>query len=145
MVDKPIILISGGFDPYHDGHARMFSAAALLGEIWVILNSDEWLEEKKGYSFMKWQERKGVLSTVRGVTRIWKSYSLCDVSGDIAQIVSANIGNFFFGKGGDRNADNTPESRTCEELNIPIIYGLGGNNEQSSSKIIKRLTNGWQS
>lgn len=138
---KPIVLLSGGFDPYHDGHAKMFAKAAEIGEICVILNSDDWLVKKKGNYFMTLLERADVLNTVKGVEWIWHSESLFDVSKDIENIYN-HIGFksrfLIFGKGGDRTAANTPEQEVCEKLGIPVIFGLGGNNKQSSSKLLNR-------
>ena len=45
---KKIIILSGGFDPIHSGHISMFEEARELGDIVVLLNSDEWLIRKKG-------------------------------------------------------------------------------------------------
>ena len=37
-------LVSGGFDPVHVGHLRMFQDAKNLSEnVIVLLNNDEWL------------------------------------------------------------------------------------------------------
>ena len=48
---KNVIILSGGFDPVHKGHIRMFREAANLGsQVIVGLNSDEWLTRKKGKS-----------------------------------------------------------------------------------------------
>ena len=45
---KNIIILSGGFDPVHKGHIRMFREAANLGaQVVVGLNSDEWLVKMK--------------------------------------------------------------------------------------------------
>lgn len=143
-MEKPIILLSGGFDPYHNGHAKMFARAAEIGDICVILNSDEWLVNKKGRAFMSLTERADVLNTVKGVTTIWESKTLSDVGDDIAMI-SKHIGFrdrfLIFGKGGDRTPENTPEQKICKDLNIPIIFGLGGNNHQSSSKLLEKWVN----
>lgn len=140
-MEKPIVLLSGGFDPYHDGHARMFQKAAEIGEICVILNSDDWLIKKKGKFFMSLMQRADVISSVRGVESVWHSETFSDVSQDIENIYN-HIGfkNRFliFGKGGDRTAANTPEQTTCERLGIPVIFGLGGNNQQSSSKLLAK-------
>ncbi|MDO8481516.1 MAG: adenylyltransferase/cytidyltransferase family protein, partial [bacterium] len=47
------VAVSGGFDPIHIGHVRMFEAARKLGDkLVVILNNDNWLQKKKGYVFM---------------------------------------------------------------------------------------------
>lgn len=141
-MERPLILLSGGFDPYHDGHAEMFHAAAQIGDICVILNSDEWLVKKKGKFFMNEKERSYILMTVKGVKYIHVSESLDTVCDDIRQIKTGRPNSLIiFGKGGDRNATNTPEQDTCQELGVPVIFGLGGNNEQSSSKILERYQN----
>ncbi len=143
-MERPIVLLSGGFDPYHDGHAKMFAKAAEIGDICVILNSDEWLINKKGKFFMSLMERADVVSSVKCVESVWHSESLSDVSYDIEKIYD-HIGfkNRFliFGKGGDRTAANTPEQAICEKLGIPVIFGLGGNNRQSSSKLLSKWAN----
>ena len=56
---KDIVLVSGGFDPLHNGHIQLFKSAATLGhELVVGLNSDEWLVRKKGKAFLAFEERK---------------------------------------------------------------------------------------
>ena len=48
-----IIIVSGGFDPIHSGHIAYFNSAKSLGDrLIVALNSDKWLKNKKGKSFM---------------------------------------------------------------------------------------------
>ena len=48
------MLVSGGFDPVHKGHLEMIAhAREQADEVWVILNNDRWLREKKGQEFMK--------------------------------------------------------------------------------------------
>ncbi len=140
-MEKPVVILSGGFDPYHDGHAKMFMAAAEIGDICVILNSDEWLVKKKGNNFMSLTERADVLHSVRNVIWVWESTSLDDVSQDIEAIQRQGVFDkrlVIFAKGGDRNATNTPEQEICEKLGIPVLFGLGGNNNQSSSKLLEQ-------
>ena len=63
--------MSGGFDPIHVGHVRMFQEAKKLGdELVVILNNDNWLKKKKGYAFMPEEERKEVIEGLRPVDRV---------------------------------------------------------------------------
>ena len=38
---RKLIAVSGGFDPIHKGHVRMIREAAKLGDVIVILNSDD--------------------------------------------------------------------------------------------------------
>ena len=48
-----IIIVSGGFDPIHSGHIAYFQSARSYGDKLVVaLNSDSWLENKKGKFFM---------------------------------------------------------------------------------------------
>ena len=49
---EKIVILSGGFDPVHIGHIRMFKEAEKVGHVIVGLNSDEWLIRKKGKNFM---------------------------------------------------------------------------------------------
>ena len=50
-MNKQVIAVYGGCDPVHIGHVRMIRDAARYGDVMVIINSDEWLERKKGYVF----------------------------------------------------------------------------------------------
>ncbi len=44
MKKKKIVAVSGGFDPIHIGHIRMFKEARKMGnKLIVILNNDHWL------------------------------------------------------------------------------------------------------
>ena len=68
---KNVIIVSGGFDPVHKGHIRMFREAANLGHQVIIgLNSDEWLSRKKGKPFMKWEERAEILESCKFVSQV---------------------------------------------------------------------------
>ena len=47
-----IILVSGGFDPIHSGHIKLINEANKYGDVVVLLNSDQWLRNKKGKEFL---------------------------------------------------------------------------------------------
>ena len=53
---EKIVILSGGFDPVHIGHIRMFKEAEKVGHVIVGLNSDEWLIRKKGKNFMSFND-----------------------------------------------------------------------------------------
>ena len=63
-------LVSGGFDPVHVGHLRMFQDAKNLSDkVVLLLNNDEWLIKKKGKQFMNQNQRKEILDEFNLVLR----------------------------------------------------------------------------
>jgi D-beta-D-heptose 7-phosphate kinase/D-beta-D-heptose 1-phosphate adenosyltransferase len=60
-----IVLVTGGFDPLHSGHISYLKEAKKLGdELIVGVNSDAWLESKKGRPFMEHHERMLIVSSL---------------------------------------------------------------------------------
>lgn len=136
MDSKAHIAVSGGFDPIHTGHIDYLEAAAQFGRVIVILNTDEWLVRKKGYAFMDWEERRRILSSIKYVDQVVKAK---DDDGTVCQSLKSLLDVKMFGKGGDRNAETTPELTLCKRLDIRTIFGLGGEKTQSSSKLVKNV------
>ena len=137
---KNMIILSGGFDPIHKGHVRMFKEASLNGMVVAGLNSDQWLIRKKGKFFMPFVERKEILESIRYIDLV-KSFNdsddtACSLINKINTEYSDNY-NIFFGNGGDRTNQTTPEIKFCNDNNIDLIWGLGGGKIQSSSELLK--------
>lgn len=132
-MNNKTICLSGGMDPIHIGHVRMILNAAKYGDVIVILNSDDWLLRKKGYYFMPFEERKEILLSIKGVTEV---SSVNDDDGTVCEALKRIKPNYF-GNGGDRKQDNTPEGDVCRELGIEMIWNLGGEKIQSSSELVK--------
>ena len=130
-----IIVLSGGMDPLHVGHIRMIEAAAKIGKVVIALNSDEWLLRKKGFYFMPWEERAEILMALRDVHNVIP----VDDSDDTVCNVLRRFKPDYFGNGGDRKIDNTPEKQLCEELGIEMVWNLGGTKMQSSSDLVKKI------
>ncbi len=123
------IAISGGFDPLHPGHIAMIEEAKKYGEVHVILNSDEWLVRKKGFFFQPWKDRKKILEPYTPHV-----HEVDDSDGTVCEALRKTKPDYF-GNGGDRVKENTPELALCEELNIESIFELGGDKYASSSAL----------
>jgi len=134
-----VVAVSGGFDPIHPGHIRMFEEAKKLGdELVVILNNDNWLLKKKGFVFMPEEERVEIIKALKSVDRVLlskHSKTTLDVS------VCAELEEVkpdFFANGGDRLLNNIPEVDTCSKIGAEMIFGVGqGGKIQSSSWLLK--------
>ena len=133
--NKPLIAVSGGFDPIHKGHVKMILEASKFGNVVVILNSDDWLERKKGYKFMDFAQRSFIAGSIKGVLMT----SGVDDSGGTVCEALRRIKPDYFANGGDRKLDNTPEMEVCEELNIKMLWNVGGGKAESSSWLVNKM------
>lgn len=141
MKNKVVVAVCGGFDPIHVGHIKHFRDAKKLGDILVVmLNTDDWLIKKKGYIFMKFEERKEIIESIRYVDKVTP---VIDANGSVAKTLE-QLKPDIFAKGGDRTTDNIPESEinVCERLGIKIVFGVGGGKVQSSSWLIDKMKRG---
>ena len=137
---KILVAVSGGFDPVHNGHVRMFEAARKLGGgLVVILNNDNWLKEKKGYVFMHEKERAEIIRAFRFVDRVMLTkhkpspadMSVCRELRELKPNIFAN--------GGDRFIHNVPEVSVCDEIGCKMVFNVGkGGKIQSSSWLVAR-------
>lgn len=131
---QKIVCVSGGMDPIHIGHVRYIKDAARFGDVTVILNSDDWLMRKKGFVFMKFEERKEILMALKCVKDV---VAVDDADGTVVKAL-ANLCPTYFAKGGDRGPDNTPEQEACGHLGIEMLWGVGGEDKlQASSRLVE--------
>lgn len=138
-----VVAVSGGFDPVHVGHVRLFQKAKKLGDkLVVILNNDNWLMAKKGYVFMPQKERKEVLEALAYVDEVVltkhpknpKDMSVCEELFEIKPDIFAN--------GGDRKLNNIPEVDVCNKIGCKMVFNIGnGGKIQSSSWLVKKIKN----
>ena len=135
-----VVLVTGGFDPLHSGHIAYFEAAKLLGdELWVGLNSDSWLANKKGRSFMPIAERASIVKNLRMVDRVITDFDDSDgsASGAIHKAYTLGAEHIVFANGGDRGTGNTPEQHDFRHTpNIEFVFGIGGEDKKNSSSWI---------
>ena len=139
--ERKTVAVSGGMDPIHIGHVRMILDAARYGDVIVILNSDDWLINKKGYCFMPWEERAEIIRAIKGVrlvvpTQEEEDTSVCNT----LRFLKSEHDLTFFANGGDRIETTTPEMKACEELGIEMLWNVGGGKIQSSSTLVNKTT-----
>ena len=138
-----IILVSGGFDPIHSGHIALIQEAAKLGDVVVLLNSDNWLQEKKGKEFLPFKEREIIMCAIKKVIDVISfddSDKTC-INGIKKALLKYPSHTVKFANGGDRNDTTIPNKETtfCNKNNVEILWGIGGNHKaNSSSWILKR-------
>ena len=145
------MLVSGGFDPVHKGHLEMIeSARKQAEEVWVILNNDSWLRQKKGKAFMNQDERAYIMSQIKGVTktficnpRIPADKTVCDGIYSAVHTYRREFDgkmNMAFGNGGDRTQGLVPEEDYCNSYGVKMVWNLG-EKVQSSSWLLEKYNN----
>lgn len=135
---KIVVAVSGGWDPLHVGHVRLFRRARKLGDkLIVIINNDNWLKKKKGFVFMPQGERKELIKALADVDEVVltghkpnpKDMSVCAELRKIRPDIFAN--------GGDRTKKNIPEVAVCEAVGCKMVFNTGrGGKIQSSSWLL---------
>ena len=83
----------------------------------VGLNSDEWLERKKGKSFMPWNERLTIMNNLQMVDEVFTFMDDDDTAINFIKQVIAHYPNdeIIFANGGDRTKGNTPEVKFAKK------------------------------
>jgi cytidyltransferase-like protein len=137
-----IIIVSGGFDPIHSGHIAYFKSARSYGDKLVVaLNSDSWLENKKGKFFMPFNERKAIIESMSCVDEVI-DFDDDDKGSAINALEKVKIlypdDNLFFANGGDRTNSNIPEMSVS---GIEFLFSVGGDDKKNSSSWILK---NWQ-
>ena len=133
-----IVLVTGGFDPVHSGHISYFKSARTMGDMLIVgLNSDEWLERKKGQAFMPWNERLCIINNLAMVDEV---YTFDDTDGSARHFIQQVRAHYpraelIFANGGDRTDQNIPEMDVVDP-NLKFVFGVGGFDKANSSSWI---------
>lgn len=136
---KTYCIVSGGFDPIHEGHVALIMDAGKISDgVIVLLNSDAWLTRKKGQHFMTAATRKAVCGNLKGVVDVLEFNDDDGTAND--GIIKAREkypdAKLIFVNGGDRTKDNIPETETCKAQKVELKFGVGGENKANSSSWI---------
>ena len=140
---KTLVLVTGGFDPLHKGHIRYFQRAKDLGdELYVGINSDAWLTNKKGRPFLPLIERSTIIQNLKMVNFVlefpddenWTAKNAIKMLREMHP-----NDKIIFANGGDRTQDNIPELDVNSDLRYPpveFVFGVGGSDKINSSSWI---------
>ncbi len=137
------IVVSGGFDPVHIGHLELLEDAKKLGDqLTVILNSDKFLKEKKGFIFMPFKERKEILLGFSCVDKVINCIDKDETVCETLKMLKNKNQIDVFANGGDRkNKSDIPEHKICKLNNIEMVFNVGGGKIQSSSDLVSQFNN----
>lgn len=127
---QPVIALSGGFHPPRKNHIAMIIDASKIGDVVIILNSDDWCARNSwnGKVFSKYENRAAVLSEIPGVIKVMPA----DDSDDTVCKTLAELKPDYFGNGGSRDMSNTPEVQLCKELGIGMMWYLGDTTDEKT-------------
>ena len=134
------VAVSGGFDPLHIGHVRMFKEARKLGDkLVVIVNNDHWLRTKKGFAFMPEEERVELIASLPFVDKVVLTEHGEDDPDTSVSRALEKVKPHIFANGGDRKKiSDIPEAAVCKQLGIKMVFNTGeGGKVQSSSWMIR--------
>lgn len=160
-----IVVVSGGFDPPHKGHLKLFEEATKMGDKLIcLLNTNAFIVRKRSNagkvgkpfyqcSETRWdliytillgisvQLRSGIVSHLRTVEVrfvIDDDDTVCRTLEILRyEYPDADI---IFANGGDRDSEKAiPEADVCKENNIRMVFGVGGIEKRGrSSELIRQ-------
>jgi D-beta-D-heptose 7-phosphate kinase/D-beta-D-heptose 1-phosphate adenosyltransferase len=130
-------------NPIHPGHIECLELSKkIVDHVWVIVNNDKQAELKRGIpSFQDEEFRIKVLESIKYVDKVLLSI---DLDSTVVQSIETAYylikqqdkdAEIIFTKGGDRFANEIPESSICTKLGIKIIDNLGEKIYHSSNII----------
>ena len=134
-------IVSGGFDPLHEGHISLIKSSREESDgVIVLLNSDAWLCRKKGKNSMSYETRKVICENLKGVEAVIGFDDGDNTASDgIRRVREAYPeAELVFANGGDRTRENIPETAVCQQYDVKLAFGVGGADKANSSSWLLR-------
>ena len=133
---KKLIIVSGYFNPLHEGHLDLFEKAKEVGDLLCVIVNNDIQRGLKGSKFFQDQdERIQIIRALSIVDMAWIS-----VDKDLTQneTLKVMVDKFYgsmklaFANGGDQTNETIPEADICRTFDIELIDGLGDKIQSSS-------------
>lgn len=139
-----LVMVSGYFNPLHQGHLDLIEEAKALKKghyiyLVVVVNTDKQVKVKKSCPFQDEQTRLRIVKSLKGVDAAMLAI---DEDGTVAETIK-HIRPHYFYNGGDRDLNNLNQKEidACVAVNCTMIYG-GEKSKKvaSSSDLITKAT-----
>ena len=139
-------IVSGYFNPFHQGHLDMFEAAReRSGYLIVIVNNDRQQVLKKGRVIQVEDVRARIVRALRVVDHVYVAIEDgpgIDGTFDLIRSEYPDTELEFCNGGDRRNVDELPadEIAAGARNNITLLYGIGGTDKaDSSTRILSEM------
>lgn len=138
------VLVLGTFDLLHPGHVNFLREARYLGdELWVALNTDDFVERYKRPPIFTFEERRQMLKALRDVDIVFPNFGSEDSKPAIIHARKGTLEPMIIAHGDDwtgedymRQLDVTEEWLQARDIRIEYVPYTAG---VSTTDIIRRI------
>jgi len=141
--NKTLVIVSGYFNPIHEGHLEYLNRSKALGDFLVVIVNNDYQRQLKGSKpFMTAEQRRTILKNIRAVDDVIISIDKNKFVDKTIELILKEMGNKFdkilFTNGGDQTSETVGEKDICQRLGIEMVFGLG-DKIQSSSWLLNKI------
>jgi len=141
--NKTLVIVSGYFNPIHEGHLEYLNRSKALGDFLVVIVNNDYQRQLKGSKpFMTAEQRRTILKNIRAVDDVIISIDENKFVDKTIELIIKEMGDKFdkilFTNGGDQTSETVGEKDICQRLGIEMVFGLG-DKIQSSSWLLNKI------